>query len=199
MIQIDARCKSCPEPVIITKNAVANNPKAVAVRVDNFPATQNVSRFFESKGYKAIVTGKGNDFTVIGTRDNSVSLTESCSYNSVPSFQLKNAVFITHNRIGGDDPQLGEVLMKAFLSTLTQYGENKYQTVIVLINEGVKLAEQGTSSAETLHDYMAKGGKVLVCGTCLKHFGLTEKLGAGIVSNMFEIVSTLLESNVLSL
>ncbi len=67
------------------------------------------------------------------------------------------------------------------------------------MNEGVTLAERDTSSAETLRDYVARGGTVLVCGTCLKHFGLMEKVGVGIVSNMFEIVSTLLACNTLSL
>ena len=199
MIQIDARGKACPEPVIMTKKAVTDNPEAVAVLVDNVPATQNVSRFFESKGYKASVSGEGKDFTVTGVRDGSLQVPESCACDLVPSARLKNAVFIAHSRIGGDDPQLGEVLMKAFLGTLAQYDENERPAVIALMNEGVKLAEQGTSSAETLQDYVALGGTVLVCGTCLKHFGLMEKVGVGIVSNMFEIVSTLLGSNTLSL
>ena len=199
MIQIDARGKACPEPVIMTKNALADNPDAVAVRVDNVPATQNVSRFFESKGYKAVVSGEGKDFTVTGARDGSAPAPESCGCDLVPSARLKNAVFIAHSRIGGDDPQLGEVLMKSFLGTLVQYDENERPSVIALMNEGVTLAEQGTSSAETLRDYVAQGGTVLVCGTCLKHFGLMEKVGVGIVSNMFEIVSTLLACNTLSL
>ena len=138
-------------------------------------------------------------FTVTGTRDGSLPAPEFCGCDLMPSARLKNAVFIAHSRIGGDDPQLGEVLMKAFLGTLVQYDENERPAVIALMNEGVKLAERDTSSAETLRDYVARGGTVLVCGTCLKHFGLMEKVGVGIVSNMFEIVSTLLACNTLSL
>ena len=89
--------------------------------------------------------------------------------------------------------------MKAFLGTLTQYSDAERPEVIALMNEGVKLAVKGTSSAETLAEFEAKGGKVLVCGTCLKHFGLTELLGAGVVSNMFEIASALLDHRTLTL
>ena len=39
---------------------------------------------------------------------------------------------------------------------------------------------------QTLTD---RGVEVLVCGTCLSFYGLTDRLQAGTVSNMFDIVS----------
>ena len=36
-----------------------------------------------------------------------------------------------------------------------------------------------------------KGVEILVCGTCLNFFGIKEKLGVGIVSNMYDIASTM--------
>ncbi len=35
------------------------------------------------------------------------------------------------------------------------------------------------------------GVEVMACGTCLEHLGLTDRLRAGRVTNMFEIVETL--------
>jgi hypothetical protein len=34
----------------------------------------------------------------------------------------------------------------------------------------------------------------MACGTCLEHLGLTDRLRAGRVTNMFEIVETLNEA-----
>ncbi len=35
------------------------------------------------------------------------------------------------------------------------------------------------------------GAEVLVCGTCLNHFGINDKLAVGSVSNMYAIIETL--------
>jgi hypothetical protein len=35
------------------------------------------------------------------------------------------------------------------------------------------------------------GVEVLVCGTCLDHFGINDKLAVGNVSNMYSIIETL--------
>ena len=43
--EIDARGRACPEPVLLTKNAVELNPEGVSVLVDNICAVENISRF----------------------------------------------------------------------------------------------------------------------------------------------------------
>ncbi len=197
MVELDARGLACPQPVLLTKKALDEGADAVKVTVDNAPASQNVSRFLASKGFSASVTPDGTDFIVAGAKVAAAPGARECA----PAVEsgVKKAVFISHATIGGSDAQLGEVLMKAFLGTLTQYGESERPSVIALMNEGVKLAVKGSSSAETLAEFAARGGTVLVCGTCLKHFGLMDSLGAGVVSNMFEIASALLDCRTLSL
>ena len=66
------------------------------------------------------------------------------------------------------------------------------------LNEGVKLAVKGEATAEGLEEFIARGGKVLVCGICLKHFNL-EGQTVGTVSNMFEIFEQLTNHNSLVL
>ena len=198
MIEIDARGLACPQPVLLTKNAVEEGADAVKVTVDNEAASGNVSRFLGTKGFAATVTRDGANYVVAGAKGEAAETCECVAVSDEPA-DVKRAVFISHQTIGGNDAVLGEVLMKAFLGTLTQYSDVERPEVIALMNEGVKLAVKGTSSAETLAEFEAKGGKVLVCGTCLKHFGLTELLGAGVVSNMFEIASALLDHRTLTL
>ena len=44
------------------------------------------------------------------------------------------------------------------------------------------------STCGHLKDLEKAGTRVLVCGTCTNHFGVTEQVGVGTVSNMFEIL-----------
>ena len=41
---------------------------------------------------------------------------------------------------------------------------------------------------------MEKGTRVLVCGTCLNFYGLTEKLAVGGVTNMYVIAEKMLNA-----
>jgi sulfur relay (sulfurtransferase) complex TusBCD TusD component (DsrE family) len=54
------------------------------------------------------------------------------------------------------------------------------------MNNGVKLALPGPA-ADTLREMTDSGVELLVCGTCAKHFGITDEIAVGKISNMFEI------------
>ena len=62
MKRIDARGLSCPEPVIMTKNALASKESSYEVLVDNIAAKENVSRFVLHQGYQVQVEEQGDDF-----------------------------------------------------------------------------------------------------------------------------------------
>ena len=55
MKTIDAQGLSCPEPVVLTRNAVKENPEGVIVLVDAVAARENVTRFGKSQGYDVAV------------------------------------------------------------------------------------------------------------------------------------------------
>ena len=55
------------------------------------------------------------------------------------------------------------------------------------MNEGVRMALKESSARDTLAALEAKGVRILVCGTCTKHFGITDQVTVGVISNMFEI------------
>ena len=63
------------------------------------------------------------------------------------------------------------------------------------MNEGVKLALNHTSSLDHLLALERGGVRILVCGTCTNHFGITADIGAGVISNMFEITEALLSAD----
>ena len=39
-----------------------------------------------------------------------------------------------------------------------------------------------------------QGTEILICGTCLNYFNLTEKVAVGTISNMYTIAETLLSA-----
>ena len=49
---IDARGRSCPEPVLLTKKALTGGAPQVTVLVDNAVAMENVSRYATKEGYE---------------------------------------------------------------------------------------------------------------------------------------------------
>ena len=99
------------------------------------------------------------------------------------------SVLITCQTLGRNDQQLGDILMKSFLGTLSQLDDAPL--AVALMNEGVKLALYDSSSCDHLKNLEKKGTLLLVCGTCVSHFQIAEQIGAGTISNMFEIVETL--------
>jgi TusA-related sulfurtransferase len=58
---INACGLSCPQPVILTMNAMKSNPSSLQVAVDNNTAFENVKRLAESKGYTVYAEKKQDD------------------------------------------------------------------------------------------------------------------------------------------
>lgn len=64
MKTIDARGLSCPEPVIMTQNALASNEDAYTILVSSATARENVSRFAMGKGYEVEWNEDGEDYVL---------------------------------------------------------------------------------------------------------------------------------------
>lgn len=62
--EIDARGRSCPEPVIMTMNAIDSGDKKLKIIVDTNVAVENISRFANSRGYSVDVDETNEDFEI---------------------------------------------------------------------------------------------------------------------------------------
>lgn len=90
------------------------------------------------------------------------------------------------SNVMGSDPDLGAILMKSFIFSLTK--QDVLPDEMIFYNEGVKIT---TTKSETLVDlkYLADNGvEIVSCGTCLDFFHLKEELQVGLVTNMYDIV-----------
>lgn len=63
MLEVDTRGRSCPEPVIMTKNAVSGlkSGDSIKVLIGEEVAKENVGRFARNSGFKVEVNDKGNE------------------------------------------------------------------------------------------------------------------------------------------
>ena len=59
--------------------------------------------------------------------------------------------------------------------------------IMIFYNTGVKLALKESEVLDDLKELASAGVEMLVCGTCLNYFEVKEKLGVGVVSNMYDI------------
>lgn len=188
-MEIDARGLACPEPVIRTKNALEQeNATQVQVVVDNPASQENVQRFLDSQGFATAIEAKGQDYYIMGSRD------------TVPEFQAvageddgdapkKIAVVCATDRMGYGDDELGKKLMISFIKTLKEMGDELWR--LVFVNNGVKLTIADSQVLEALQEYEKEGLHILVCGTCLTHFGLLDDKQVGETTNMLDIVTAM--------
>ncbi len=68
MKKIDAAGLSCPEPVLLTKRALADSPKELEILVDNNVSKENVKRFLESSGYSVSIKENNGDIVIHGKK-----------------------------------------------------------------------------------------------------------------------------------
>jgi selenium metabolism protein YedF len=103
---------------------------------------------------------------------------------------MSKRVLILSDRIGRGDEELGGILMRNFLYSLARNAQPP--SAVMLMNEGVRLACEGSASLGDLTLLAENGVPVKACGTCLDFLGLTEKLAVGEVGTMPAAVETLL-------
>ena len=64
MYKVDAKGLSCPEPVILTMNAVKAGNKEISVELNDRVPVENVTRYAKSQGFTVKET-KENDVTTL--------------------------------------------------------------------------------------------------------------------------------------
>lgn len=94
--------------------------------------------------------------------------------------------------MGEGNEELGKVLIKGFIYTLTE--SKPYPKHIILVNGGVKLSTENEATVENLKILEESGVEILSCGTCLDYYGLKEKLQVGSITNMYTIVEIMKNS-----
>ena len=195
MILIDARGKPCPQPVMMAKAAVDQGALEIEVHVDNDISAQNVLRFLGSQGFTSYRSGAATDIVVSGHREGGSTGSQRAPEVPIPVSRSPEGIGVLFlgRTLGQESPELGEALIKAFLGTLA--ASSPPPATVALMNGGIFLALEESSTSEVLREMESRGCRVLVCGTCVTHFGVADRLAAGTLSNMFEITDAMLRAS----
>ena len=186
---VDARGLTCPLPVINTKNKIETmkSGESVTVLVDNEIAVQNLTKFAGVREYdiRAEKTAD-NDYQVVITIGEPETGSSQDEISCVMPAERSGVVVISSDQMGSGEEELGRALMKAFVFALTK--QDVLPETVLLYNRGAFLSCDGSDSLEDLNTLEAQGVEILTCGTCLNYYKLTDRLAAGSVTNMYDIV-----------
>ena len=182
---VDARGLSCPQPVILTRDAMSADTQVTTI-VDNETAQHNVTRMAERAGwsvraesredgiYLHIVTGEVSEVVPITSQvDRPLVLV-------VPAAVMGR----------GEHIELGQKLIQNFFYVLEALDQQP--DTIIFFNSGVKLVAEGSPALEHLQALQGRGVEILACGTCLNDYGLAERVAVGKVSNMYTIAAKMM-------
>jgi selenium metabolism protein YedF len=111
----------------------------------------------------------------------------------VTAIRFHSALVMTGDTFGRGDDNLGRILMTKFVRQLSVL-ESKPE-VVIFYNTAVRLLSQDSPYLEVFREMEHAGVELFACGTCAEHFGLTERIGAGRVTDMREIAATMLTSD----
>ena len=183
---IDAKGLACPQPVLLTKKALEEE-NTVTVLVDNEPAVENIKRLGTNMGY-TLQTEKQEDGTFL------IHLSREAGESVAAPLDVSCAagplvIVISSDRMGRGDDELGYVLIRSFIHTMLSL-EPLPQTLI-FYNTGVKLTVKDSEVIDDLRELEKAGVTILICGTCANYFGISNNLGVGAISNMYDITSTM--------
>ena len=189
----------CPQPVMKLSELLKSlHPSDMEVIVDNQAALENVSRFLRNKGYEVSHKAEGVLWRICAhtnvadpaTGSSTNASEEQAQYVRMPAEDgMRTLVLIIAPVFGSGDDELGGKLMKNFLLTLPEMGSALWR--IILLNGGVTLATEGSPVLEQLQDLEKSGVSILVCGTCLEHFGMLSKKMVGETTNMLDVVTSM--------
>ncbi len=195
--EFNAKGMACPLPVVQTKKLLAEYD-VVETTVDNFVATENLTKLAEQLNYdidvKKVsdeeyivtisnpVTDKGNSVKEVTEEKTQVIKAQDDSYIVVVNKQI----------MGHGSEELGKKLMKAFLYTLTE--QEVLPKKIIFYNGGVLLADKNQSHVlEELKVLQENGVEIMCCGACIDYYKVD--LAIGNSSNMYFIVEDMRTAN----
>ncbi|GHU42172.1 sulfurtransferase-like selenium metabolism protein YedF [Spirochaetia bacterium] len=194
MKTLDMIGQPCPIPVVNAKKALdAQGSDGVVVIVDNFVAVQNLEKMAngEGHGFSYVEDGESRWKVTIVKGEASPSQKGTPATPSTP--KKGPVVLITADSMGRGAEELGKLLIKGYIFSLTQL-EPPPQAVLFL-NGGAHLTTEGANTVPDLKALEQKGTVIGTCGTCANYYKLTEKLAVGSIVDMMKISNTLAQAD----
>jgi selenium metabolism protein YedF len=177
--------KPCPIPVIEAKKALRKIQagEKIQVLVDNDLSRQNLEK---------MAGAMGSPFGYEKQADGNILVTITAARETVDAGGGSLVVAIGRNTMGSGNDDLGAILIKGFIYSLTEL--DKPPEAMLFFNSGVRLTTTGSTTLEDLKKLEEKGTVISSCGTCLDFYKVKDKLAVGSVTNMYAIVQAMGEA-----
>ncbi len=192
---IDAMGKACPVPVVLAKKAAAElalEGGELQVLVDNQPACDNLRSMAEGKGYtvREEKLEPGSYRVTIGVpvqeqMQEQMQAQSVGEQNPVKREESGLVVVISKDSMGQGSEELGKILIKGFLFSLTQL--KTPPKVVLFFNSGVLLTVEGCNTLADLRELEQAGTQIEICGTCADYYSVKDSVGVGKIVNMMTI------------
>ncbi|MDT8419095.1 MAG: sulfurtransferase-like selenium metabolism protein YedF [Desulfuromonadales bacterium] len=181
MNTLDCRALKCPHPVVEARKQLLDAPgHPLQILVGDEVARENISRMAASMGYTTMAEIIEGGFSL--TLSPGAAAAEAAGQAPV---QGKTVIYIDSDQMGQGNEELGRVLMKNYLLTLTELTTLPDQ--MLFVNNGAKLVCKGSDALEALNTLACNGVDIATCGLCLEYFELKEDLQVGRITNMLEV------------
>jgi selenium metabolism protein YedF len=198
MDTINALGKPCPIPVIEAKKALrkAGTDEVVKILVDNDISRQNLEKMAKGLGCPASFEKQAGG-NILVSITNKPAVGKLPAVSGLPAVSTAGGsgglvVAIGKNTMGQGDDDLGAILIKAFIYSLTEL--DTPPETLLFFNSGVKLSTEGSNVIADLRTLESKGTIISSCGTCLDFYKLKGALAIGNVTNMFAIASAMADA-----
>jgi selenium metabolism protein YedF len=185
-VEVDARGLACPKPVILTKKEIDKGSQDIVTIVDNEIAKENVTKLISKLSFDFDVEACEGDYFIHFTTGDSLGLEEQ---GALKPEMDDLVIYVSTDRMGLGNDELGDVLMKGYFYTLTE--RTPYPKAVLFVNGGIKLTVEGSPVLDHIRRLEELGVEVLSCGTCLDYYHMKDKLAVGGVTNMYTIVDTM--------
>jgi selenium metabolism protein YedF len=178
-------------PVVNAKKALAaQGAQGVAVIVDNFVAVQNLEKMAKGSGWAFAYRKDGeSQYTVTIAKDPNQALEEAQPSGGAGAGGKGPVVLITSDSMGRPSEELGRLLIKGFIFSLTQL--IPLPEAVIFLNGGAHLTTEGANTVSDLAALEEKGVEIFTCGTCANYYKLTDALAVGSITDMMSIASRL--------
>ncbi len=94
--------------------------------------------------------------------------------------------------MGAGDPELGEILLKSYIYSLTELDTPPEH--LLFFNSGAFLTNQVSTVLKDLQVLVEKGTQISTCGACLDFYQIKETLAIGEITNMYGITEVMAQA-----
>jgi selenium metabolism protein YedF len=178
----------CPQPLILTRKALKNclPGETLKIEVDNQTAFQNILTYLNDQALSPVGMEADGIFHITIVNEKVEAGDEAESRSIDPGMCSSTyVVVVSSDKMGDGDPELGAILMKAFLNSLIE--QPILPTHLIFYNSGVKLATIDSGVIGSLKALDESGVDIMICGTCVDFYEVKTLLAVGRISNMFTI------------